>query len=144
MGRMHSAGKGQSLSMKPFSTQEPTHLTKSISEYEKLIEGLAKKGMPPAKIGTLLRDQHGIGNIADVLGMNLLQFLKKKNAAPSIPADLADLISKSSIIKTHLVIHPRDTDARYRLILANSKLHRVLRYYKEKGVMPKSWKPKKM
>lgn len=143
MGRMHSFGKGQSGSMKPFTTVVPTHLTKPIGEIEAFIVASAKRGIPPSHIGKTLRDSYGIGNVADVLGCTLLTFLKRNNAEPTIPEDLAMLMEKASQIRTHLSIHKKDTDAKYRLILVNSRLHRVLRYHKEKGNVPKGYKPPK-
>ncbi|KAL6120967.1 hypothetical protein NUSPORA_02199 [Nucleospora cyclopteri] len=143
MGRMHSAGKGHSIAMKPFKTVPPTFLNKPIGDIEKMIIAQAKKGVPISTIGTNMRDIHGIGNIQDILGCTLLAFLKKNNAAPAIPEDLNCLIEKAAEIRMHLVVHRKDNDAKYRLNLVNSRLHRLLRYHVQKGNLPKNFKPKK-
>ena len=34
----------------------------------------------------------------------------------------------------------KDKDAKFRLILVESRIHRLARYYKTKGVLPPTWK----
>lgn len=141
MARMHSSGKGQSISMKPLSTTVPVFTTKPIYEIKKDIIHHANKGMVPSAIGNMLRDQYGVGSPQDILGKSLLQFCRENKCAPIIPEDLASLIEKSNSIRSHLLAHKKDNDAKYRLNLINSRLHRLIRYYKEKSVLPGNWKP---
>ncbi|ELA40942.1 uncharacterized protein VICG_02031 [Vittaforma corneae ATCC 50505] len=141
MARMHTAGKGQSISMKPLSTTVPTFMTKPIYEIKKDIIQHANKGMVPSAIGNLLRDQYGVGNAKDILGKTILEFCKENNCAPIIPEDLNSLIRKSNVIRLHLLSHRKDNDAKYRLNLINSRVHRLVRYYKETSVLPGNWKP---
>lgn len=141
MARMHCAGKGQSISMKPLSSTVPSYMAKPIYEIKKDILAHANKGMAPSAIGNLLRDYYGIGNAEDILGQSLLSFCKENNCAPIIPEDLSSLVEKSNSIRQHLLAHKKDSDAKYRLILINSRLHRLIRYYKEKGALPGNWKP---
>lgn len=141
MARMHTAGKGQSISMKPLSTTVPTFMAKPIYEIKKDIIHHANKGMTPSAIGNLLRDQYGVGNAVDILGKTILAFCKENNCAPIIPEDLNSLIEKSNVIRLHLLAHKKDNDAKYRLNLINSRIHRLVRYYKEKSVLPGNWKP---
>lgn len=143
MGRMHSFGKGKSCSMKPFTTVAPTFLTHTVGEIEQYVLASAKRGIAPSVIGKALRDCYGVGNAEDIFGVSLLKFLKNNNAAPSMPEDLTALMTRASEIRLHLQIHKKDNDAKYRLNLINSRLHRLLRYHKEKGNVPKSFKPKK-
>ncbi|KAI4292599.1 small subunit ribosomal protein S13e [Pancytospora philotis] len=141
MARMHCSGKGKSCSMKPFTTTIPTYMPVSIAEVEKMIVHMANRGNTAAAIGTVLRDQYGIGNVTDVLGTNLLDFMRKNNCAPVIPDDLTALVEKANNIRKHLTLFKKDNDAKYRLILINSRLHRLVRYYKGKSVLPSNWKP---
>ena len=143
MGRMHSFGKGQSASMKPLTSRPPTYLTKTIGEIEQFILTSSKRVVPPSHIGKALRDTYGIGSATEVLGCSLLTFLKQHGAEPTIPEDLNALITKASQIRAHLAIHKNDNDAKYRLNLVNSRLHRLLRYHKEKGNVSQSFKPNK-
>lgn len=141
MARMHSSGKGQSISMKPLSTSVPTYLAKPIADIKKDIVQFANKGMMPSAIGNLLRDRYGVGNAKDILGRTILEFCRLNNCAPIIPEDLSALIEKSNTIRLHLTSYRKDNDAKYRLNLVNSRLHRLVRYYKEKGILPGNWKP---
>merc|ERR1739838_714664 len=95
MARMHSFGKGVSTSMRPFTTTVPTFIPKPLEEIEAEIIHLSKRGNGASVIGKILRDNYGIGIVKDVLGMNLMQFLKKHNATPLIPEDLNALVEKA-------------------------------------------------
>ena len=141
MGRMHSSGKGKSCSMKPFTTTIPTFMVESVPEIKKTIINLGNRGNSASTIGAILRDQYGVGNAQDVLGMNLLDFMKKNGCAPAIPEDLTALVDKANNVRKHLSVFKKDNGAKYRLILINSRVHRLIRYYKEKKVLPGNWKP---
>ena len=41
---------------------------------------LAKKGLTPSQIGVILRDSHGIAQVAHVTGSKILRMLKKQGA----------------------------------------------------------------
>ena len=43
-------------------------------------------------------------------------------------------------IRKHLERNRKDKDAKFRLILIESRIHRLARYYKTKGVLPPNWK----
>lgn len=141
MARMHSSGRGKSCSMKPFTTDVQTYMTQSIPEVKKMIIHLANRGISAACIGNVLRDEYGVGNCKDILGMNMVEFLRANGAAPAIPDDLTSLMEKSNRIRQHLVQNRKDNDAKYRLTLINSRIHRLVRYYKEKNTIPVAWKP---
>jgi len=141
MARMHTNGKGISGSMKPFSTYVPTHITATIPEIKKTIVHLANRGNTASMIGIILRDQHGIGNVSDILGMPLSAFLKEQKVAPSIPDDVTCLVDRANKIRLHLTTNKKDNGAKYRLNLINSRIHRLIRYYKGKSVLPANWKP---
>merc|ERR1711973_114842 len=108
MGRMHSFGKGQSCSMKPFKTVISTNMMKDIGQIESFILQAAKRGIQPSHIGKQLRDSYGVGNVADVLGTTMLRFLKKHHVEQTIPEDLQALMDKASQIRTHLAVHKKD------------------------------------
>jgi ribosomal protein S15P/S13E len=50
--------------------------------------------------------------------------------APEIPEDLYHLIKKAVNIRRHLEKNRKDTDSKFRLILVESRIHRLARYYK--------------
>ena len=49
-------------------------------------------------------------------------------------------IKKAVSIRKHLERNRKDKDAKFRLILIESRIHRLARYYKTKGVLPPNWK----
>jgi ribosomal protein S15P/S13E len=91
---------------------------------------LAKKGMTPSAIGVLLRDQHGIPQVTTVTGSKILRILKGSGLAPDIPEDLYFLIKKAVSMRKHLERNRKDKDGKFRLILIESRIHRLARYYK--------------
>jgi|TARA_B110000003_G_C16455693_1_gene459707 small subunit ribosomal protein S13e len=91
---------------------------------------LAKKGLTPSQIGVILRDSHGIPQVKSVTGQKILRLLKKNGLAPSIPEDLYCLIKKAVSIRKHLEKNRPDKDSKFRLILIESKIHRLARYYR--------------
>lgn len=112
---------------------------------------LAKKGLTPSQIGVLLRDQKGIGQVKAVTGSKILRLLKKNGRwsvslrkrvglAPSLPEDMYFLIKKAVAIRKHLERNRKDRDAKFRLIMVESRIHRLTRYYKRTEQLPPTWK----
>merc|ERR1712138_365780 len=100
----------------------------------------AKKGLTPSQIGVILRDSHGIAQVKNVTGSKILRILKKIGMAPDIPEDLYHLIKKAVAVRKHLERNRKDRDAKFRLILVESRIHRLARYYKTKRVLAPNWK----
>jgi small subunit ribosomal protein S13e len=100
----------------------------------------AKKGMTPSQIGVLLRDTHAVAQVKNVTGNKILRILKSNGLAPEIPEDLYHLIKKAVAVRKHLERNRKDKDSKYRLILIESKIHRLARYYKTAGQLAPNWK----
>merc|ERR1712189_30453 len=139
-GRMHAPGKGISQSALPYRRSVPTWLKLSSEDVTEQIFKLAKKGLTPSQIGVILRDSHGVAQVRFVTGNKVLRILKKNGLAPQLPEDLYFLIKKAVAIRKHLERNRKDKDAKFRLILVESRIHRLARYYKTKGVLPPTWK----
>lgn len=60
--------------------------------------------------------------------------------APSIPEDLYHLIKKAVAVRKHLEENRKDKDSKFRLILIESRIHRLARYYKSKQQIAPSFK----
>ncbi|XP_037601606.1 40S ribosomal protein S13-like [Cebus imitator] len=133
MGRMHAPGKGLSQSALPYRRSVPTWLKEQIYK-------LAKKGLTPSQISVILRDSHGVAQVRFVTGNKILRILKSKGLAPDLPEDLYHLIKKAIAVRKHLERNRKDKDAKFRLILIESRIHRLARYYKTKRVLPPNWK----
>ena len=97
---------------------------------------LAKKGLIPSQIGVILRDSHGVSQVRFVTGNKILRILKSKGLAPDLPEDLYHLIKKAVAVRKHLERNRKDKDAKFRLILIESRIHLLARYYKTKRVLP--------
>eukprot|EP00798_Chlamydomonas_sp_ICE-L_P021853 gene21853-28883_t len=100
-----------------------------FAQVKDMINKLARKGMPPSAIGVLLRDQHAIPGVTAITGSKILRILKGSGLAPEIPEDLYSLIKKAVSMRKHLERFRRDRDAKFRLILIESRIHRLARYY---------------
>ncbi|KAB5525374.1 hypothetical protein DKX38_023123 [Salix brachista] len=140
MGRMHSHGKGISASALPYKRTPPSWLKISAQDVEDNICKFAKKGLTPSQIGVILRDSHGIAQVRSVTGNQILRILKAHGLAPEIPEDLYHLIKKAVAIRKHLERNRKDKDSKFRLILVESRIHRLARYYKKTKKLPPVWK----
>ena len=60
--------------------------------------------------------------------------------APEIPEDLYHLIKKAVSIRRHLERNRKDRDAKFRLVLVESRIHRLSRYYKKTRVLAPNFK----
>lgn len=140
MGRMHNPGKGISGSSLPYKRTPPSWLKLTASDVGEAICKLARKGLTPSQIGVILRDSHGVGQVRFVTGAKVLRILKVNGLAPSIPEDLYFLIKKAVAIRKHLEKNTKDKDSKFRLILVESRIHRLSRFYKTRRVLPPTWK----
>ena len=53
--------------------------------------------------------------------------------------DLYMLIRKAVAIRKHLKRNREDKDGKFRLVLVESRVHRLARYYKTVGALPPTW-----
>lgn len=90
--------------------------------------------------GIILRDSHGVAQVRFVNGNKILRIMKAVGLKPDIPEDLYFLIKKAVSIRKHLERNRKDIDSKFRLILVESRIHRLARYYKIRGVLPPTWK----
>lgn len=137
---MHSGGKGISSSALPYKRKPPTWLKVSPQDIAERIVKLAKKGLYPSQIGVILRDTAGVAQVRQVTGSKILRILKKNGIAPAIPEDLYHLIKKAVAVRKHLERFRKDKDSKFRLILIESRIHRLTRYYKRTQKLPPTWK----
>merc|ERR1712139_2814 len=101
---------------------------------------LAKKGLTPSQIGVTLRDSFGVPQVRTVTGNKILRILKTSGLAPTLPEDLYYLIKKAVAIRKHLDRNRKDRDSKFRLILVESRIHRLARYYKGAKKLAPTWK----
>lgn len=126
--------------VRPLRNVPPPWLKYKPEEVEQLVIKLAREGYPPSMIGIILRDQYGIPDVKQITGKKILKILKENNLAPEIPEDLLNLMKKAVKIRKHLEIHKKDYHSKRGLIITESKINRLVDYYKRKGILPKDWR----
>merc|ERR1712028_314465 len=124
----------------PYGRRPPTWLKMKAEDVCDYICKLAKKGLTPPQIGVTLRDSFGVPQVHTITGNKILRILKTSGLAPSLPEDLYYLIKKAVSIRKHLDRNKQDKDAKFRLILVESRIHRLARYYKRVKALPATFK----
>jgi small subunit ribosomal protein S15 len=142
MARMYSRKRGKSGSTRPISKRPPQWCKYAAEEVEDLVMKLARQGLPPSRIGVILRDQYGIPLVKPILGKSVNDVLSAAGLAPNIPEDLENLIKKAENLKKHLSRNKSDYINKRALSLLESKIHNLSKYYKRRGVLPEEWKYK--
>lgn len=140
MARMHSRDKGKSGSTKPQVKVAPKWVGYSTKEIELLIVKYAKEGNTASKIGLILRDKYGIPDVKLVTSKTITAILKEKGQGKELPEDLLNLMQKVVDIKEHLIGNHKDEPAKRGLTLTESKILRLIKYYKRSGRIPTEWK----
>lgn len=140
MARMHSRDKGKSGSKRPQQKKSTDWVNYSKKELELMVVKLAKEGHKPSMIGLILRDRYGIPSIKAVLDKSIVRVLKDHKMEPELPEDLLNLIKKSVTLNKHLEENNQDKTAKRGLRLTQSKISRLVKYYKKSGKLPESWK----
>ena len=131
---------GMSHQTRPVSKRPPVWCRYTAEEVEALVMKLAKKGHPPSRIGIILRDQHGIPLAKPIAGKSVTQILKDRNLVSSLPEDLENLLRKATRLHIHYDKNKADLSNKRALQIVESKIYKLSRYYKNKGVLPQDWK----
>jgi small subunit ribosomal protein S15 len=142
MAKMHSRKKGSSRSRPPKVAKTPEWCDISNDELDKLIMKLHESGLPPSRIGLILRDQYGIPSIKLIYGKNLNGFLKDKDVLSTIPEDLGSLMRRAMHLRRHLKSNQKDLHNKRALQLIENKIRRLVKYYRESGRLSKGWEYK--
>ncbi|MHA1341623.1 MAG: 30S ribosomal protein S15 [Promethearchaeota archaeon] len=140
MARMHSRKKGKSGSKRPSRIIKPEWCEYTAEEVEKLVVDLFKKGESPSSIGLILRDSYGIPLVKAVTGKKIKNILEENNLSTPLPEDLTNLIKKALNIRKHLESNKKDLNSKKGLQRTESKIYRLIKYYKRKGILPKDFK----
>lgn len=140
MARMFSRIKGKSGSKRPLNLAKPLWVRYGEKEVEMLIAKLAKDEYSSSEIGTILRDSYGIPDVKQITGKKIQKILKSKNLLKELPEDLKDLIKRAIMIRKHMELNKHDFTAKRGLQLTESKVNRLVKYYKAKKKLPADWK----
>jgi len=137
MARMYARKKGKSKSSKPIKSIVPIEM--SVEEIQKHIVELRNQGMSSSRIGIVLRDKYGIPDIMLAAKKKMTHILQDNDVAPKVHEDLYNLIVKALNLREHLEDNRNDLHNRRALQLTESKIRRLVKYYKGRGVLPEEW-----
>ncbi len=140
MARMYSRKKGKSGSTRPEERKKQPWVKYSAKEVEALVVKLAKAEKKPSEIGLILRDAYGIPDVKTITNKKISQILKENKLEPELPEDLLSLIRKHIKIVAHRENNKQDMTAKRGLQLTDSKINRLIKYYKKTNRLPKDWK----
>ena len=138
MARMHSGRKGKSGSTKP-EKKSYSWMNYKSKEVELLITKLAKEGNSSSQIGTILRDVYGIPDVKAITKKSISDIMEKKDLLPDLPENLTALLRRVVALQKHLENNKKDLVAKRGLTLTESKVRRLVKYYKKSGVLPADW-----
>ncbi|MBN1923808.1 MAG: 30S ribosomal protein S15 [Nanoarchaeota archaeon] len=138
MARMHARRKGKSGSRKP-SVKSPEWVRYKPAEIVKLVEKMGSKGMQSAAIGRELRDVYGVPDVKALTGKKISSILKETKNYGELPEDLFNLLKRAVKIKKHLEVSKKDLHSNEGFRRAESKIKRLVKYYKDKKVLDKNW-----
>jgi small subunit ribosomal protein S15 len=134
--------KGRSHSTRPVSRRPPSWCKYQPEEVEAFIIKLAKEGHSLSKIGTILRDQYAIPLVKPITGKSISDILEAAGMAPPMPEDLANLIKKAQGLAVHMDKNKKDLHNKRSMQMIEARIHKLSRYYRREGVLPKNWKYK--
>ena len=132
---MHARRRGKSGSKRPVWVGTPQFVNYSAEEIEKLVIEKAREGFTSAQIGLVLRDTHGIPSVNKLTGKRVSKILKENELYPRLPEDLASLIRRALRVRQHLEENKNDLHSRRGLTLIESKIRRLVKYYRSRGVL---------
>ncbi|MBN1792620.1 30S ribosomal protein S15 [Candidatus Woesearchaeota archaeon] len=140
MARKYSGARGQSGSTRPSKRVAPGWIQHKTKEIELLVVKLAKEGKSASMIGLQLRDTYGIPDVKAATGKSISKILADKKLSKDIPEDLMSLIRKAVLVRKHIGENKQDMTAKRGLQLTESKIKKLIKYYKTIGRLPLSWK----
>jgi small subunit ribosomal protein S15 len=139
MSRMHSGRKGSSGSKRPLLKENPKWVQQSAEEVKDLVANMVGEGMSMAKVGLVLRDQHAVPNVKLATGKTIKEICVEKGVRFDLPDDLQALMKRAVQMSSHVNKNPKDLHNIRGRHLIESKIRRLVKYYKREGVIPESW-----
>lgn len=139
MARIHARRRGSSGSKKPMVTENPKWVPLSTEEISDLVAKMAGEGMTTARIGLVLRDQYAVPNVKLATGKTITEICLEKGVKFELPEDLSNLMKRAVSLSGHVKGNPKDLHNLRGLQLIESRIRRLVKYYKREGVLPESW-----
>ena len=139
MARMHTRKRGKSGSTKPVSKEVPSWVSYKPGEVEKLVVKMGSKGVQSTTIGRELRDVYGIPDVKSITKKKISKILKDSGNYSELPDDLFNLLIRAVKVKKHLEQNKKDLHSNQGFKRVESKIKRVVKYYKSRNVLDKKW-----
>ena len=140
MARIHARRKGKSGSTRIRREKHPEWSYLNPREIEGRIIELAKAEKTTSEIGMILRDQYAVPDVKVATGKTITQILKQNNITSEIPEDLQSLIKTALKLKKHMDQNQKDYKTKRNLSLTESKIRRLMKYYRREQRLPEGWK----
>ena len=105
---------------------------------------LSREGNSPSIIGVLMRDRYAVPLVKSITGKNVQEILRGSQQAGALPEDLAALVKKAEDLRRHLEKNRKDHVNKRSLAMLESKIHRLVKYYRAKGQLRTDWQYKHM
>jgi len=142
MARLYTSKRGRSGSTRPISKKTPSWCKYTAEEVEALVLKLAREGNSPSIIGVMLRDRYGVPLVKSVTGKTTGEILRGGQQAGALPEDLSALLKKADALRRHLEKNKKDSVNKRSLAMIESKVHRLVKYYRAKGEIRPDWQYK--
>jgi small subunit ribosomal protein S15 len=141
MARMHARRKGKSGSTHMIGRKKhPDWSSLKPREIESHIIDLAKKDKSTSEIGIRLRDQYAVPDVKIATGKKISKIMEDNKIHSEIPEDLKNLIKRALQIREHLETHRKDITNKRNLQLTESKIRRLVKYYRSNKKISQEWK----
>lgn len=124
----------------PLVTENPAWVALPSVEIENMVVKMAKDGNNSAVIGLMLRDQYGVPDVKLATGRTVTAIMKENGVASALPEDLSNLMRRAINLNTHLKENHGDVSSKRGLMLIESKIRRLERYYKMNKILLEDWK----
>lgn len=142
LARLYTSKRGRSGSTRPISKKTPAWCKYTSDEVEELVLKLAREGNQPSIIGVLLRDKYAVPLVKSITGKTVKQILTSGQQSGALPEDLATLVRKAEDLRKHLDKNRKDYVNKRSLAMVESKIHRLVKYYRDNGQLKPDWEYK--
>ena len=110
------------------------------NEVKKLVLKYAKQGNAPSMIGMILRDEYGIPDVKNLVGLSIVKVLEEANFKMELPEELRALIKKSLDLRAHLENNVHDQPSKRSLSKTEARIRAKSAYFKKRGKLALDWK----
>ena len=142
--RLYTSKRGRSGSTRPISKKTPSWVKYTAEEVESLVLKLSREGNSASAIGVLMRDRYSVPLVKSLTGKNVQEILRGSQQAGALPEDLGSLLRKAEDLRRHLEKNRKDHVNKRSLAMIESKIHRLVKYYRARGQLQADWQYKHM